>query len=193
MRLALATLLLLAAPLAAGDRDEQEEKLEDLDEISSLLNELASDDAVSPDQRFLHERVERLLVRAREAPAGSYLFDRLDDAMGDLLEASEELLAARRQGHEEDAEEDAQRRTARDLERSYFRVKQSDYFARQSREADAAGYVELAQRLYQHARSSYDAGRYWQARRFAEAAREVVFGLEGLAQAAVPIPDPPTL
>ena len=143
-----------------------------------------------------HDRISELLGRAREAPAGSYLFDRLHSAIDDLLDASRELQRIREPDEDEegeDRESDAQRETARDLERTYFRVQQGEYFGEQSGEPDAGDYVRLAQRLYQQGRSAYDKGRYWRARRYADAAREVIDGLEGLAQAAVRIPELPRL
>jgi hypothetical protein len=199
----LALVLLLVAPLLAPAllsaderRSHEREKIEDLDELSGRLNALASQSGLSEEQQFLHARVSELLGRAREAPAGSYLFDRLDSAIDDLLDASRELQRITRPDEdeeEEDRESDAQRETARDLEKTYFRVRQAEYFADQSAEPKAADYVRLVQRLYQQGRSAYDGGRYWRARRFADAARQVVEGLEGLAQAAVRIPEPPRL
>jgi hypothetical protein len=164
--------------------------------MSDRLNTLASRPDVSEEQQFLHARVSELLDRAREAPAASYLFDRLESAMDGLLDASRQLERIRRPDEdegEEDRRSDAQRETARELEKVYFRVQQGEYFGEQSAETNAGDYVRLAQRLYQQGRSAYDGGRYWRARRYADAAREVVNGLEGLAQAAVRIPEPPRL
>jgi hypothetical protein len=62
-----------------------------------------------------------------------------------------------------------------------------------SQEIGAAGYLLTARRLYQVARAAFDTSDYRRARQFAEAARDVISGLESLAQAAVPIPVPPTL
>ena len=189
----------LAAPalLPAAERGaDEKEKAEDLRELTGRLNGLASKPDVSEEQQFLHARVSELLGRAREAPAGSYLFDRLESAIDDLLDASRELQRIRKPDEdegEEDREGDAQRETARDLEKAYFRVRQGEYFAEQSGDPKAGEYVRLAQRLYQQGRSAYDGGRYWRARRFADAAREVVEGLEGLAHAAVRIPELPPL
>jgi hypothetical protein len=93
----------------------------------------------------------------------------------------------------EKRDHDQRARTARDLEHTYFRVTQGEYFARQSREARAPEYVRMAQRLYQQARVAYDAGDLRRARRLAGAAKEVINSLENLAQAAVPVPEPPSL
>jgi hypothetical protein len=195
--LLLAAKLLVPAFLPADEsRSDEREKTRDLNELTARLGALASDQDLSEDQLFLHARASELLSRAREAPAGSYLFDRLESAIDDLLDASRELQRIRRPDEDEgkeDRESDAQRETARDLETAYLRVRQGDYFGEQSGDAKAGEYVRLAQRLYQQGRSAYDRGRYWRARRFAEAAREVVGGLEGIAQAAVRIPEIPRL
>jgi hypothetical protein len=116
--------------------------------------------------------------------------------MDDLLDASDELRGARRprDNDDSDGDEDKDReRTARELEQTYFRVAQGDYFARQSRDAHGNDYVRTAQRLYQQARAAYDAREYRRARHLADAAQEVIEGLENLAQAAVRIPEPPKL
>lgn len=181
---------------AHGDESEEREKVEDLNELTDRLNALASSPGVSEEQQFLHARVSELLNRAREAPAGSYLLDRLDSAIDGLLDSSRELERIRRPDEdeeEEDRQSDAQRKTARELEKTYFRVQQGVYFGEQSADPRSGDYVRLAQRLYQQGRAAYDGGRYWRARRYADAAGEVVSGLACLAQAAVRIPEPPRL
>ena len=191
------TALLPSAPLLAGEKkSDEQEKIEDLNELTDRLNRLASRPDLSEEQLFLHARVSELLDRARQAPAGSYLFDRLDSAIDDLLDASGELERVKTPDDDverEDREAEAQRRTARDLEGAYFRVQQGEYFGEQSGDPKAGEYVRLAQRLYQQGRSAYDSGKYWRARQLADAAREVIDSLEGLAQAAVRIPELPRL
>ena len=195
--LLLATSLLSSAPLPADEKkSDEQEKVEDLNEQTDRLNRLASKPDLSEEQLFLHARVSELLDRARQAPAGSYLFDRLDSAIDDLLDSSGRLQRIKTPDDDverEDRESEAQRRTARDLERTYFRVQQGEYFGEQSGDPKAGEYVRLAQRLYQQGRSAYDSGKYWRARQLADAAREVVDSLEGLAQAAVRIPELPRL
>jgi hypothetical protein len=197
-----AVVLLLAVSLAppaflpADEKSDEQEKVEDLNEQTDRLNRLASKPDLSEEQLFLHARVSELLDRARQAPAGSYLFDRLDSAIDDLLDSSGRLQRIKTPDDDverEDRESEAQRRTARDLERTYFRVQQGEYFGEQSGDPKAGEYVRLAQRLYQQGRSAYDGGKYWRARQLADAAREVVDSLEGLAQAAVRIPELPRL
>lgn len=188
--------VLLAGGAWAAQRNRAEErKVKELNELSGRLNRLASDAGVTEEQNFLHERVQELIVRARGVEAGSYLFARLNEAMDDLLDGSEDLRDARRdrRDDDDDDEQEAQERTARDLEGAYFRVRQGNYFAQQSGDPHGKSYVRMAQRLYQQARAAYDAKRYRQARDLADAAREVIDALENLAQAAVRIPDPPKL
>jgi hypothetical protein len=187
--------LMISGGLAA-DRNKraEEKKLEELDQLSKRLNRLASDPELSEEQRFLNDRVGELMKRAREAPGDSYLFGRLEEAIDDLLDAGEELRDSRRAGNGDDDDKDrARERTARDLEQTYFRVQQGDYFAKQSGDPRARDYVRTSQRLYQQARAAYDAQEYRRSRHFADAAEEVIAGLENLAQAAVRIPDPPKL
>lgn len=174
--------------------DPEEVKTERLGRISQRLNRLASRPELTMENRFLHEQVSSLLERSRQAPAGSYVLDRLDSAMADLLEASEHILESRRAGNDaSDNTEAARRRAGRDLERAYFRIQQGDYFATRSQERNAADYVLTARRLYQLARAAYDEGNHLPARRLADASREVIGGLESLAQAAMPNPEPPKL
>ena len=193
--------LLFAAALhlqAQGEerrsRRSEQRKAESLARFSERLSRLSSHPDLTPENRFLHEQVSALLERSRQAPAGSYLSDRLESATKDLLDASEHIVESRESRRERDDErEEARRRAARDLERSYFRIQQGDYFARQSQERNATEYLLTARRLYQQARAAYDRGDYSQARGLGEAARDVISGLESLAQAAVPIPEPPQL
>jgi hypothetical protein len=197
LRTCLGTALLVAMGLGAQNEDKrarraEERKASELREISQRLRRLSSRSGLSQENEFLHAQVSAVLERARQAPAGSYLFDRLASAVDDLLDASEEILESRRDRRERDDDpEEAKRRTARELERTYFRVQQGDYFGRQSKESNAADYVRTARRLYQIARGAYDGGEYHRARRLADAARDIISGLEALAQAAVPIPEPP--
>jgi hypothetical protein len=174
-------------------RDEQR-KAESIQEILQQLSRLSSRANPLPESLFLHAQVSALLDRARQAAAGSYLFDRLESAMDELLDASQHILESSDQaGSRRDSTDEENRRTARDLERTYFRITQGDYFAEQSRESNATEYVSTARRLYQQARAAYDAADYRRSRRLAEAAQEVISGLESLAQAAVPNPEPPRL
>ena len=172
----------------------EERKAETLQDVLTELNRLSAMPNLSQENRFLHERVSSLLELSGEAPADSDLLDRLESAMDDLLDASEHILdlSTDRLGRNETVEE-IRRRTARQLERTYFRIQQGDYFAGQSQESNGSEYVLTARRLYQLARAAYDAEDYRRARTVAAASREVIDALESLARAAVPIPDPPRL
>ena len=208
IRFALAVvLLLMAAPSLAAQggrrsdrRSPEERKTESIRNTSQRLSRLSARPDLSQENRILGQKVSALLERSRLAAAGSYLLDRLETSMDDLLDASDEVLESsldlrNRQGNrnrQQDVDE-ARRSTVRELERSYFRIQQGDYFARQSQESDAHEYVLVARRLYQLARAAYDAGDYAGARGLSEASQKVIDGLESLAQAAVPIPEPPRL
>ncbi len=178
---------------AQGDgRRSEERKARSLRRVSQQLDRLSSTPDLSQESRFLHEQVASLLERTRQTAAGSNVFYRLASAMENLLDASEQILETRPRERNTNIEE-ARRRAVRDLERSYFRVQQGDYFARQSQESDAAEYVVTARQLYQLARAAYDQGDFRRARNLAEASRRVTSGLEDLALAAVPLPEPPRL
>jgi hypothetical protein len=207
-RLALGiALLFLAVPTLAAQggrrsdrRSPEQRKAESIAEVSQRLGRLSSRPNLSQENRTLAQKVTSLLDRSRQAAAGSYLFECLESAMDDLLDASDEILESRLdvqpggrgRNRNQSIEEDRQD-TARDLERSYFRIQQGDYFARQSQETDGQDYVVLARRLYQLARAAYDNADYAAASDLADASRKVIDGLESLAQAAVPIPEPPQL
>jgi hypothetical protein len=196
--LSFAAVLAFSAAMAADRKKKsaEEEKLEDLNELAGRYNKLTRDAELSEEQRFIHARVAELLERAREAPAKSYVFERLESAIDDLLDGSGEIRKVREPDEDEakeDRERNAQSRTARELERAYFRVKQGDYFGKLSGDSRAQEHVRVAGRLYQHGRQAYDSQRFWRARRYADAARELIDSLESLAQAAVPVPEPPEL
>ena len=173
-------------------RRSEERKAESLRRIARQLDRLSSTPDFSQGNRFLHEQVASLLERTRQTTAGSNVFYRLKSATENLLGASEQILETRPRERDANIEE-ARRRTVRDLERSYFRAQQGDYFARQSQESDTAEYVVTARQLYQLARAAYDRRDLRRARDLAKASRRVIGGLEDLAQAAVPLPEPPRL
>lgn len=181
---------------AGDEHSSKKKKRRQVAEFSERLKRLESDGGVTSEQRFLHERVTELMAKWKPLDAGTYTDSRIRSAIDSFLDASEELKGARKQSRSsrsESADGDARRRTARVLERTYFRVKQGEYFSAQSKDPFGPEYVRLGRRLYQQARSAYDRGTFELARRLAEASHEVIEGLEKLAQAAVPIPMPPPL
>ena len=190
----------------AAQSSPEEKKTEALRKISQRIISLSSASTNSEENRFLQTELAALLERSRQAVAGSYLFDRLRATMEDLLEASEEILESReskrdsdnkrRKDDEDDDDDDdhktgsARQKVARELEKTYFRIQQGDYFARQLKERNGAGYVLTARRLYQEARAAFDASNYRAADSFAEASREVISAPESLTQAFIPRPNP---
>lgn len=182
--------MLLAVPAQAQSDERRDRQIKELNEASSRLNRYATSAASTPEREFLHERITELLNRARKSVDDSYLFGRLTSAMDDFLDASEQIQDAIDDGPSRD---DTQERAARELENTYFDLMQGEHFARQSGDPYAQEYVLLSRRLYQNARTAYEQEAYAKARDLAEAAREVVAGLESLAQAAVRVPTPPKL
>ena len=177
-------LMVVPALAAADDRDEFRDLSKRLREIRGERGQHLS---------FLREQAAGLLDRARAAERRSYVRGRLIEALDSLLDAAELLIRAAKPRRRDDDDDDDKASTARTLEKTYFRVSQADYYARVSKEKRAPEYVTLARRLYQTARSEYDAGAFYKARRIAEAAGEIVGVLDNLAQAAVRVPDPPKL
>ena len=186
-----AIVLLLTAAVASGWADDRLDKqIEELNELSSRLNRYATSSATNPERGFIHERVEELLIRARKSVEDGYVFGRLVAAVDDFLDASEQIEDAIQ---DRPSREDTQERAARELEDTYFDLMQGEHFARQSGDPHANEYIRTGRRLYQSARAAYELGEYARARDLGEAAREVVMGLESLAQAAVRVPTPPEL
>jgi hypothetical protein len=190
---ALTAVLVAAPPLFAGDDDEHSTKTE---RRTRSLEKRAKRIPGARDKtaEFLAGESSILLQRVRQSKTDSYVVDRLLEALDDLLDAREQLEKARRQSEDnESGGRERRGKTARRLERTYFRVRQADYFAKLTGEARAPSYVSYARELYQRARTSYDKGRNEQAERLAEASGELVNVLENLAQAAVRNVDPPRL
>lgn len=162
-------------------------------QAAERLAQLTARSAGTDETVFLHEQAAYLINRWRRAPSGSFLAGRLELATRDLLDASETILAARGLRTGGAADEDTRRLMARDLERTYFRLQEGAYFAGQAQEQNASQYVAVARRIYQLARAAYDDLDYDRVRLLSQAAREIVSGLERLAQAARGVPDPPRL
>ena len=181
--------LLIVAALAAGGA-AQEDHLRD---TVQRLRALTSRTDLTPENVFLHEQIAILIERCRRAPAGSFHVERLVLAMTDLLDASERVVEARVARPNDDRSEEMRFLMARDLERTYFRIQQGDYFARQSQAASGGQYVRVARRLYQVGRAAYDDREYGRVRLLSEAARDIIMGVERLAQAEIGVPDPPRL
>lgn len=186
IRIVVACALVLTAAHPAAQDDPIRTAAYRLAVLSSRAN-------LSPENVFVHEQAGSLLERWRKAAPGSFLAGRLELATTDLLNASEHILASREPSNTGDASEETRRLIARDLERTYFRIQEGDYFSRQSQEAQAPQYVQIARRLYQLARAAYDDKLYARVRRLSDASREVISALERLAQAGKGVPDPPRL
>lgn len=189
---ALASGLQTASGEDSNDRRREERKWKALEQRVQQMQTGPDEDAAA---QFLGKQANLLLTRAREA-SESYVRERLVEALDDLVEAREHLAKGRgvRENRRENTSEAEQKnRTARRLERVYFRVRQAGYFADRSGWQDAAGFVTRSREFYQAARAAYDQGRFSHAQHLAEASGEIVSVLENLAQAAVRNPEPPRL
>jgi hypothetical protein len=179
------SLLVGAAPAAAQNEPPR-------DTMQRLRNLTARTD-LAPENTFLHEQVALMAERCRRAPPNAFLVERLHLAMLHLIDASERLLEARSGRPADDRSEDTRHLMARDLERTYFRVQQGDYFVGQFQGSSGPHYVRLARRFYQLARAKYDERDYERVRLLSQASQDVIMALERLAQAEVGVPDPPRL
>src|SRR5207253_2055155 len=68
------------------------------------------------------------------------------------------------------------------LQRVYFRLQQTGYFARNSGDENAKRLPEVAQKFYEEALQAYDRGDWRAADEFAKSADDTIRGLENLAQ-----------
>lgn len=189
---ALGVLALAPSLLLCEERKSPERRLRQLEARVKGLPEAPAADQTAV---FLARESRRLLDRSRALPPASYEFDRITDALDDLLEAREQLTKAREEtgAISRERDQDPQGRTARRLERTYFRVQQAEYFAALTRDEEAPVYVARIRQLYQEARAAYDRSAYVQSQRLADVSSELVEVLEKLAQAAVRRRDPPRL
>jgi hypothetical protein len=189
-----AVLLILSAGFVRADEDEKtnrsERRLINLERRARKIASLPeSDDPAG----FLFRETQRLIERSRPLARPSYEFERMLEALDDLLDAREELVAASRANRPAKDRDESRADTAKRLERSYFRLQQGEYFARLSGDKQASEYVSRSRRLYQKGRAAYDAQDYYRANKLASASSELVNVLENLAQAKVRRPDPPVL
>jgi hypothetical protein len=188
----MATLTALTVGVAwAGDdkRERGERRLQGLETRIRKLPRADGDEI----RAFLQSETQRLIARTRGLSYTSYEFDRMMEALDDLLDACEDLAAAVRARNGAEREKETRDSVAKQLERAYFRVQQGDYFARLSADSHGREYVLRSRQLYQRARAAYDTRDYRRAAKLASASSELVNVLENLAQAAVRKPEPPVL
>jgi hypothetical protein len=191
------SLAAITAGLLFGDDESKSRRRAErrLENLESRVKRIGSPNSADEPSVFLLRETDRLMAKTRSLSRSSYQFDRMLEAMDDLLDAREQLLAAAADGrHDGDSSEDDKRSdTAKRLERAYFRVQQGDYFAGLSADKHAQEYILRSRQLYQKARAAYDRREYRRANKLADAASELVNVLENLAQSAVRKPEPPVL
>lgn len=76
------------------------------------------------------------------------------------------------------------------MEHLYFRLRQADFFAAQSKDPTAPGLAQWAREFYQQARQAAEHAEPENVMLNARSAGEIVHALESLAQAAAPFPPP---
>ncbi len=187
-------LLLFVAVAGQAEDEKKGRKLETrrlkMEARAGMMSAPSAKDELS---NFLARETQRLIERSRTLSGSPYEQDRVLEALDDLLDARDDLVAAGQPNRDGKKTGDPQRSTAKSLERAYFRIQQGEYFAKLSGDARAGEYVVRARRLYQMARAAYDVGGFHRATKLGSAGAELVNVLENLAQAVVRRPEPPVL
>src|SRR5688572_7391498 len=117
-----ALVILLPTPVHADsdekERSRGERRLLDLEKRAKKISAAG----VSVESAgFLESETRRLIGRCRTFAPSSYEFDRMLEAVDDLLDAREDLQAAAQSKAESDKENESRGATAKRLERAYFR------------------------------------------------------------------------
>ncbi len=158
-----------------------------LEMTAKRLEEAKNISQPGPDIEFLHSKAIELLERARLARDNYFRSGRLLGATNALLDAGDRIFWSRKieRGPQDQDYWDA----GFFLQGCYFRVRQADFFASLGGEKNPEQYVTLSRSLYQQARGAYDAREFQRARLLGDASSFIVFALESIAQAAIPIPE----
>jgi hypothetical protein len=159
------------------------------DVTAKRLEEVKNISQPGPEIEFLYARASELLDRARQARGNYFRSGRLLGATNALLDAGDRILWSRK--IERGPQEQDYWGADFYLQGCYFRIRQADFFASLSGEKDADQYVTLSRSLYQQARGAYDAREFQRARLLGDASSFIVFALESIAQAAIPVPERP--
>jgi hypothetical protein len=139
---------------------------------------------------FIFLRVSKLLEQSKDARDNPFRFERLLYASNALLNAGDFISWSRKTNPTPQAK-DYWGVIGMAIQRCYFRVQQSDFFAPLSGEKNSEQYTKLARSLYQQARGAYDAHDYQKAKSLSDASESIVIALESIAQAAIPMPKTP--
>ena len=150
------------------------------------LKDITPPDAENADFKKLLEHAADLINQAESSKNNQFQYGRRLMAARALMDAADRVLSALKT--EGGRGENDLRRAGFILQGCYFRIRQADYFAGISGDKKSGQYVKLASSLYQQGRSAYDAKEYGRARLLGEASASVVFALECIAQAAIPVP-----
>jgi hypothetical protein len=160
------------------------------DHIQKVRRHLQEVKPKDQDCEMLLALAGRNLDKAEEKAHGNDLFvaDRLIVASDAFIRAAEHPLHVEEgpKGPRPDAEE-----IAGHLQGVYFRLQQSDFFARTSGDEKAKQLPGLARRFYEKSLQAYDKNDWFGADEFAKSADDTIRGLENLAQAATPPPPRP--
>jgi hypothetical protein len=150
------------------------------------LNGITTQAAENADFKNLLELAADLTDQAKSSKDNQFQYGRRLLAANAMLDAADRVLLAMKS--EKNPGENDSRIAGLVLQRCYFRVRQTGYFAGISGDKKSGQYVKLANSLYQQGRSAYDAKEYGKARLLGDASNYIVFALERMAQAATPDP-----
>jgi hypothetical protein len=162
-----------------------------LEEATKRFEKLKSISQPGAEIEFLQSRTSDLLERARTSRDNFFRFGRYIAAANALMEAIDRFVWLRK--IERVPQEQDFWGVGFALPNYYFRVRQVEFFASLSGEKNSEQYVTWAKSFYQQARSAYDAREYQRARLLGDASSFIVFAMESIAQAVVPIPDSPVV
>ena len=162
-----------------------------LNATTKRLEQLKSAKEKGSEIKFIIERTSDLIERAKKERDNRFRYERLLNAANALLGSGDLILLSQKKPTLPMRERDYWNMTGTTLMVCFSRVRQAEFFAPMSREKKADEYVKMARTLHRQAGDAYGAHNYHKAMLLAQSAESIVFALESLAQAAIPMPKPP--
>jgi|WetSurMetagenome_2_1015567.scaffolds.fasta_scaffold65179_2 hypothetical protein len=163
---------------------------EALDATAKHRDQLKSTSKPGKEIEFICSRTADLLDRAKQTRDNPFKFGRLLNAANALLGAGDLIVKSRKKDLPRQ-DWDYWGMTGATLMNCFSHIRQADFFAPMSGEKKSEQYVATAQALYQQAGSAYGAREYQKAMLLSQASESIVFALESIAQASIPMPKPP--
>jgi hypothetical protein len=161
-----------------------------LDAATKRLEQLKSTSQPGPEIEFICSRTADLLERSKQSRDNPFKSERLLNAANALLGAGDLIVLSRKTDRPRQ-EWDYWGMTGTALMGCFSRIRQADFFAPMSGEKKSEQYATTARSLYQQAGSAYGSRDYQKAMFLVQASESIVFALESIAQASIPMPKPP--